>query len=645
MPGLDGLRAVAVVAVMVYHANHEWLQGGFLGVEVFFVISGYLITLLLIGEKERNGKVDLKQFWLRRFRRLLPALFVMLAAVAVYMAVTSNQARGRTRGDFLSGLLYGSNWYQVFVGQGYAASEAFVPLRHLWSLAVEEQFYLVWPLIMVVILKRSRDQLPRMALWLAGVSGFIAVAVGIIFYNGNVDSIDNCVAQPQGYWRAFGRCISVNDTLYLSTISRAGGLMLGAAFAMVWRPSAIMRGPMRRRPHRLDVVALVALVGLGAMIRLFWLSENGQQFGTQFNPWLFRGGFFLVGLATLAIIAATTHRRSWVGRFLGNPVLRWVGTRSYGMYLYHWPIYQIIRKQAGIALTLRQFVGAMILTAIVTELSFRIIEMPIRRGVLGQILRGERRPRTARMAKRRQRSAIAGAVAAGLVAFAGVSIAVADNSCVGSVDCQTATIGTPAPTVPSTTTTTIPASTTTAVTLPGETAAPTTTEAPTTTVDPLTLIPPVAIGESVMQGAIPNLSAGGFLVNAAKNRGGDGVIGVLQLMKQANQLGSIVVIQVGTNGSVSDAQYDTMMSVIGGQSHVYFLTVKAPNRQYIIDNNVRITALPTRYPNVTIIDWNTQGEQVADKLCQNDHVHISCKPEAAQFFANMIFSAVGLPTR
>ena len=171
------MRALAVVAVMLYHANHTWLGGGFLGVEVFFVISGYLITLLLIGEHERNGRVNLGQFWLRRFRRLLPAVLTMMGAMAVYMALFRRQPQGRTRGDFLGGIFYSSNWYQIFVGQGYTANEAFVPFRHLWSLAVEEQFYLIWPLAMIGVLRLGRNRLPRVAIWLFGISAWISVMV------------------------------------------------------------------------------------------------------------------------------------------------------------------------------------------------------------------------------------------------------------------------------------------------------------------------------------------------------------------------------------------------------------------------------------------------------------------------------------
>src|SRR6476660_8400096 len=247
LPGLDGLRAIAVAAVMIYHANHEWLSGGFLGVEVFFVISGYLITLLLVAEHERKGRIDLGQFWKRRARRLLPALLLLLAGLAVFMALFRRRPMGRTRGDFTGGIFYISNWYQIFVGQGYTANEAFVPLRHLWSLAVEEQFYLIWPLVMVAVLLRwSGRALPRIALWLVGISVGITVVTGLLFSSGDVAATCT-IDQRQGYWTLFGRCININEALYLGTFSRAGGLLLGAAFAMVWRPSALMRGRFKNK--------------------------------------------------------------------------------------------------------------------------------------------------------------------------------------------------------------------------------------------------------------------------------------------------------------------------------------------------------------------------------------------------------------
>ena len=166
LPGLDGMRALAVMAVMVYHANPEWLPGGFLGVEVFFVISGYLITMLLIGEHERTGTVSLRHFYLRRARRLLPALFALLIGVTVYTALFRRDDLGQLRGDVLAALGYVSNWYQIWVGQGYTAAGEFAPLRHLWSLAVEEQFYLLWPLAMIGLIHFGRRRLPSMSTWL-----------------------------------------------------------------------------------------------------------------------------------------------------------------------------------------------------------------------------------------------------------------------------------------------------------------------------------------------------------------------------------------------------------------------------------------------------------------------------------------------
>jgi peptidoglycan/LPS O-acetylase OafA/YrhL len=167
LPGLDGLRGLAVAAVMVYHANTEWLPGGFLGVEVFFVISGYLITLLLIGEHERTGRVDLRGFYVRRARRLLPALFTLLVGITIYTTLFRDDALGQLRGDVVAAVTYVSNWYQIWVGQGYTAAGDFAPLRHLWSLAVEEQFYVIWPLVMIGLLRLGRRRLPEFSQWLA----------------------------------------------------------------------------------------------------------------------------------------------------------------------------------------------------------------------------------------------------------------------------------------------------------------------------------------------------------------------------------------------------------------------------------------------------------------------------------------------
>jgi peptidoglycan/LPS O-acetylase OafA/YrhL len=648
MPGLDGMRALAVVAVMLYHANHTWLGGGFLGVEVFFVISGYLITLLLIGEHERNGRVNLGKFWMRRVRRLLPAVLTMMSGVAVYMALFKRAPQGRTRGDFLGGIFYSSNWYQIFVGQGYTANEAFVPFRHLWSLAVEEQFYLIWPLVMVGILRLGRHRLPRVAVWLFGISAWISLIVGLLFANGDVAT--TCApGAMNGYWMLFGRCINVNEALYLGTFSRAGGLMLGAAFAMVWRPMALMRGPAREKSRYLDLLAVLGLAALGLLMWELTLSGDGRSTGTRFNPWLFRGGFFLTGLATLMVIAAVTHQRAIMGRLLGNRVFNWVGTRSYGMYLYHWPIYQIIREHSGVAMTLRQWLIAMAITLPVTEASYRYIETPIRQGRFGEWLRGDRRPRTAAAYKRRQRFAGVGIASAALVGFAGVSIAMASNQCVGQIECDNeagravdATVPTAAEsvTVPSTTIEQVVAGPVVAPTATNQTIPPST--APPTTV--LIDKPYFAVGESVMLGAKPVLDARGITTVAEVSMGPDWELQQIQLAKTKYRITHGIVIQLGTNGSVTQAQYDAVLAEVADIPRVVMMTVKAP-KPWIDGNNEIIRSLPATHPNVVVLDWQARAEEISGHLSNNvdGGVHLS-DDTAKRFYRDIILEALGLPT-
>lgn len=646
LPGLDGMRALAVVGVMLYHANHTWLGGGFLGVEVFFVISGYLITLLLIGEHERNGRVDLGKFWMRRIRRLLPAVLTMMSAVAVYMALFRRGPQGRTRGDFLGSIFYVSNWYQIFVGQGYTNNEAFVPFRHLWSLAVEEQFYLIWPLVMVGLLRLGRHRLPRIALWLFGISAWISFMVGLLFANGDVAT--TCAPEAMnGYWMLFGRCINVNEALYLGSFSRAGGLLLGAAFAMVWRPMALMRGAAREKARYLDALAVLGLAGLGLLMWKLTLSGDGRSTGTRFNPWLFRGGFFLTGLATLMVIAAVTHQRAMMGRLLGNRVFNWVGTRSYGMYLYHWPIYEVIRGQAGVAMTVKQWVLAMAITLPVTEASYRYIETPIRQGRFGEWLRGDRRPRTAAAYKRRQRLAGAGIASAALVGFAGVSIAMASNQCVGQIECDSQAGRAIDTTVPTSESVSVqPTAAQQAVVDPASPAATSPTTPPSTAPPTTVLIdkPYFAVGESVMLGAKPVLDARGITTVAEVSKGPDWELQQIQLAKTKYRLTHGIVIQLGTNGTVTQAQYDAVMAEVSDVPRVVMMTVKAP-KPWIDGNNEIIRSLPATHPNVVVLDWQARAAEVNDHLSNNvdGGVHLS-DDTAKQFYRDIILEALGLPT-
>ncbi len=620
LPGLDGLRAIAVIGVMIYHANHSWLEGGFLGVEVFFVISGYLITLLLIGEHERSGTVNLRQFWKRRFRRLLPALSVMMALVAVYIAAFLTAERERTRGDFVAAAAYVTNWYQIWVGQGYSSGEAFVPLRHLWSLAVEEQFYLVWPLVMVLILRRSRGRLPSVGLKLVGASLLITLLVAWFYVPGPVSPV-RCGTESftNGWATIGGHCINVNEMLYLGSFSRAGGLLLGAGFAMLWRPMAIMRGPLREKGGRLD---LLAVLGMAAIVLFMFTMQLSEA--SVYNQWLFRGGFFLTGLATLLVIAAITHQGARTGRLLGTPFLVWVGTRSYGLYLFHWPIYQIIRKQANISLTVVEFVFAIALTVPITEASYRFVEKPIREGRLRAML-ASLRTNTWYM--------VAAGAAVALLAVTTISMVSADKECVGEVSqslCENTTG------IDDTVPTTEPGSVTT---VPGDTVADTTTS----TTEPKVPQQYVAIGESVMVGAVNQLQGAGVFVDARENRGPEGAMNTVIKLRDAGDLGagSNVVIQVGTNAPMNESAIASIMAEMPDDAgQVWFMTLRA-DAEWIAGNNELINSLPATYPNVQVIDWATQSTNV--ELCP-DGIHITCNGStAANFYSNLILTAFGLP--
>jgi peptidoglycan/LPS O-acetylase OafA/YrhL len=357
-PALDGLRALSVIAVILYHAGIQWIPGGFIGVEVFFVVSGFLITSLMIDEQHVSGKVSLKQFWIRRARRLLPALFTMLIASLVAVTFFAKDSAPDFRQDVLPALGYFSNWWQIyFVDTPYFAANSLPMLRHLWSLAVEEQWYVLWPIVFVFVLGNKR--IPR---WISAVViGLLAAAVMV------------------GTSWAF---TADNETrinfLYLSTITRSSGLLLGAALACIWRPwkKAIVRFT-KMRSGLADVLALSALATLGYISAFIHVADEQ----------LYRGGLAAATVASAVIIAVVVRSgTSLVKRVLSIPLLVEIGRRSYGLYLWHWPIFVI----AGARLSSIRLAYALTVTVIINEFVYQFIETPARKGAIGNWLRQRR---------------------------------------------------------------------------------------------------------------------------------------------------------------------------------------------------------------------------------------------------------------
>jgi peptidoglycan/LPS O-acetylase OafA/YrhL len=377
LPGLDGLRALAVTAVIAYHLGYGWAQGGLLGVGVFFTLSGYLITDILVGQFAASGRVKLGDFWLRRGRRLLPALFVMLAVVTVWVNAFNRAFVPGYRGDVIASGLYVNNWWYIFQHDSYYSRFAPpAPLDHLWSLAVEEQFYLVWPwavLAMVLLagwlMKRRRvrllgpgahveadrnEFLSGRARWaMAGVALVLAVA----------SAIEMAMLYHPGY---------DPTRVYEGTDTRAFGLLIGAAVAMVY-PTRRGGRTLSAGPRRLLDAA--GLAGLVVVVLLVWRTN-------QYSPFMFRGGLELLSVATALVVAAVATPGGLLGRALGWTPMRWIGVRSYGIYLWHYPII-VLTAAAGTVGTPVSAVRAVVLVAVTVAIaaaSWRFIEEPIRRG-------------------------------------------------------------------------------------------------------------------------------------------------------------------------------------------------------------------------------------------------------------------------
>jgi len=350
IPALDGLRAVAVLAVVAYHL--EELPGGFFGVDVFFVISGFLITRLLLSERERRGGIALGSFWIRRFKRLVPALFVVLVAVSLASRLWLPAWRlGQIRWDALAGLGYVANWRFVLSGQSYFASGlAPSPLRHTWSLAIEEQFYVLWPLVVVGIAKLTKDHLRR------GVG--IVAAVAMVISAG---------------WMAFAASIGMDlSRIYYGTDTRVFALFGGALLGTWWDPASRAgrtRADRRRWAKRWSIAGTVALV---PVVWFFVFGSNAEA------VW-YQGRFQLLALCAVVLVSGVATGRGPLDGVLAHPVLVWIGRRSYGIYLWSWPTQVFLSEYWGLeGYALDAAVVA--ISVALAALSFWLVEEPIRTG-------------------------------------------------------------------------------------------------------------------------------------------------------------------------------------------------------------------------------------------------------------------------
>lgn len=355
MTGIDGLRALAVIGVIIYHLNYEWLPGGFLGVTIFFVLSGYLITDLLIEEWKKTNRIDLIDFWIRRFKRLLPAFVFMMLIITLWIIFFHPSAIGKLHSDFLPSILYVNNWWYIYHEISYF--ETFgkpSPFTHLWSLAVEEQFYLFWPIVFMGIFRLVKKD---------------SLRVGIIFIGAIVSALLMTIIYVPGV---------DPSRVYYGTDTRAFSLLIGAALAVVW-PSQKLSKKLPLAPRM--ILELIGLSGITLIIVMF-------VFSSQYESFLYNGGMFVLSIYTALLVACLAHPATTIGKIFSFVPLRWIGTRSYAIYLWHYPIIILTTSHVHTNNDV-DFVMIMLqiaATLVIAEFSYQFIERPIRRGYHRKLL-------------------------------------------------------------------------------------------------------------------------------------------------------------------------------------------------------------------------------------------------------------------
>jgi peptidoglycan/LPS O-acetylase OafA/YrhL len=619
VPGLDGLRGISVLAVLAWHfrPDRSLLRGGYLGVEVFFVISGYLITSLLLAERRRHGRIRLASFWARRIRRLWPALFAMLLITGLVVAVFYHEELGRLKGDLFFGF-YAENWWHIFHGVSYFAQDTAAPLRepfqHLWSLAVEEQFYLIWPIELAV------------GLFLLGRRNFRYVILA-----------QAALGYALMVWLA---AHGSTNHAYLGTETRMTGLLLGCLLAFSWSPYRL-RGPAAPNAGRvLDGAAAAALALLAVLFFTLRFSNTG----------LYYWGFLVVDAATIVLIAAIMHPSSRANRVLGWRPLRAVGLRSYGLYLWGIVVFEFTRPgidwdpPSWLLWTVR--IG---LVVVITEASYRLLETPIRRGALTRAWRDLRTAHGERQHRLQMRWEVGVAVLA--LAVAGLSTAAV--AATDSTNCQITNClkqqgggndvasGATIPAAPPTTLGTLPVESTT--TPAGGSRSTTPTSHPTTTGFKLPNVQSqgwavTAVGDSVMLGASQQLAAvlspalGPVYVNAQVSRGDLVCVDVLRAIAAQGKLGPVVLVHCGDNGVLAPNFVDLVMQTAGPVRHVVFYNLREP-RGWEPTNNNMLVAQAGKYPNARVIDWHYYGNHLADAYFYSDGIHLT--PPGREYYAQL----------
>lgn len=651
IPALDGIRTLAVIAVVLYHLNLTWAQGGFLGVTIFFVLSGYLITRLLLAEFEQTDRIDLKRFWVRRVRRLVPATITLVIVVAVLCTIFNHVMLTKMRPDILPSLFFFNNWWQIAQNVSYfdALGDP-SPLTHFWSLAIEEQFYVVWPVLLLIMLKLrvKRPWMRRIVVALAAVS---AVAMAVLYdpaadpsrvYYG---TDTRAFSMLLGAWLAFIPEGSMSPAKLLQTVglgkllpqrpasktqgqgaedsaSGADGIASGAgrsgnekAGIPAGSTGKQIGGHERLASNQADVPAhhavraidAIGILALGGLV-IMTVACNG------YTPFMYRGGTVLCSILGLAVIAASVQPSGILARALSAGPLVWLGKRSYSIYLWHYPLLALMNPVSNIAaVPWWMHLVQLAIVLLAAELSYRFIETPFRHGVLGSTVRKIRDGKAtipAIVKRHLVPTATAGVIV--LVAVGGIAF-VPNTSALSKEGAeliqQTGEDGTEEG----------------AAQQDAGSDAQQAGDATDADEDgfPDNAYDILMIGDSVSLRTVDtfnNTFTHGH-IDAAKNRQFAAGKGIFSDYAQQNLAGRIVVFALGTNGPVTDDAIDSLMEVVGPDRICVFITTRSP-RQWVQSTNDALKRAAERYENVRVIDWYAYSEGRND-LFDGDGTHLS----------------------
>ena len=582
--GLDGIRAIAVMAVLFYHANQPWALGGFLGVETFFVLSGFLITSLLLAEWQSTNGIGLRHFWLRRARRLLPAVWLLLLALPVLAVLFARDALPRLGEDIPAALLYSTNW--VFIVREVPYFEAFGRpplLQQLWSLAVEEQFYLLWPLFLLLLLRLTKGNRNGL-LFATLVMTVLSSAWMAALYSPDTDPL----------------------RVYYGTDTRAAGFLVGAMLAMMWSPGQTLRKINRGAFEVLGWAGLLVLV-------ILYNKLN------EFQPFLYRGGILLTALASALLMVGASTPGTWIGRLLEARLLRWIGSRSYSIYLWHWPVFMLTRPGFDLSLPTPWIrLGQVAVTFILAELSYRWIETPVRQQgfrrslhLLQETLRGWPVP---------QKVGVGTALlsASALLIWQGMSHPVTASASVEEIPLVQAT-STPNRIRP---TATKPLSVTSQPTHDSLTPVPFGLAA-TPAVD----LPKITfIGDSIMQGASPifdDVFGKDIYIDAERKRKMEDVPALVKTLASEGHLSNVVVIHLGSNRPFEETVFDDVMESLLAHDveRAIFINVHRPIGWEYYINRIFAESV-ARWPQAELIDWEAMAHSEQGWFIK-DQTHLS----------------------